>query len=266
MSLCRFTPPCGKCTICSVLKRTEWANRILLETVYSKHTLFITLTYNDKSLPTNGSVSPEHAVNFIKRLKYYHEKSLRYYICGEYGEKGLRPHYHAVIFSPDPIDHSSVESAWTYGFIHFGLDSNNAVAQYVAGYITKKLNRDDEYKDSILGSRHKEFSRKSQGLGRDVVTDIISATAGHLPDGDVYKSIQIDGRKIYLGKYVISKLRKALLNETKEPLFTKEMRALQFEKKYEEAKEKKVTLSEVNKQKRLNLISKVNLFKKEKKL
>lgn len=266
MSLCKFVPPCGKCDICSILKRTEWANRILLETIYSVNTIFITLTYNDENLPKDGSVSPEHAVNFIKRLKYYHEKPLRYYICGEYGEQGFRPHYHAVLFSPDPIEQSSIESAWTFGFIHIGENSNNAVAQYVAGYITKKLNRDDLYKESILGQRHKEFSRKSQGLGRDVVPDIINATAGHLPNGDVYKSIQLEGRKIYLGKYVITKLRKTLLNETKEPLYTKEMRSLQFEKNYEEAKAKNVTISEINKQKRLNLTSKVNLFKKEKKL
>lgn len=273
MNLCKWKPPCGKCTTCSVLKRTEWANRILIETIYSEYTLFITLTYNDENLPFNNSLTPEHAINFLKKLRYYHEpKKLRYYLCGEYGEQTWRPHYHAILFSATEIDKEHIAKSWTnklkepLGFIHFGENANNAVAQYVSGYITKKLNRDDLYKKSILGDRYKEFSLKSQGLGRALVLDIINSTGGLLLDEDVLKSINLDGKKIYLGKYLITKLRKTLLNDTKEPLYTKEMRALRFEKEIEDSVKKKISLSETKKQKILNLETKLKLFKKGKSL
>mgnify|MGYP003380228442 CR=1 FL=1 len=79
---------------------------------------------------------------------------IRYFHCGEYGEKNARPHYHACIFNfdfPDKIlwktdrkskfkyyNSPSLQRLWPYGFSTIG-DVTFESAAYVARYITKKI-------------------------------------------------------------------------------------------------------------------------------
>jgi hypothetical protein len=61
---------------------------------------FLTLTYADKMLPADRSISVKHWQLFAKRLRK-EVGPFRFYHVGEYGEKKGRPHYHAMIFGPD---------------------------------------------------------------------------------------------------------------------------------------------------------------------
>lgn len=108
--------PCGKCDLCHMSKREDISSRLDAEcTLWSCPPLFVTLTYHNGKLPSDG-VSKEHIVDFIKRLKYYLHKYdynpfFRYYLSAEYGHAGYyidsngvsrkgssRPHYHAIFF------------------------------------------------------------------------------------------------------------------------------------------------------------------------
>lgn len=112
---------------------------------------FVTLTYDQENLPYPGTLHPPHTRNFFKRLR----KStgpLSYYLCGEYGEKLHRPHYHAVVFGCSLADRDlhttrngcpvwtspTLSAAWEFGHAEFTSFTYGA-AQYVAGYVRKKL-------------------------------------------------------------------------------------------------------------------------------
>ena len=62
---------------------------------------FVTLTYDEKHLPKDGSLCLEHVQLFLKRLRFGSAFPLRYFLCGEYGEKTSRPHYHICLFGTD---------------------------------------------------------------------------------------------------------------------------------------------------------------------
>ncbi|MEO5355656.1 MAG: hypothetical protein H7835_21005, partial [Magnetococcus sp. XQGC-1] len=90
----------GQCVGCRLERSRQWAIRVMHEASQHEHNCFITLTYNDDNLPANGSLNYRHFQNFMKRLrKYYVEFTVRFYMCGEYGENFARPHYHACIFA-----------------------------------------------------------------------------------------------------------------------------------------------------------------------
>ena len=136
---------------------------------------FITLTYNDEHLPPSRNIEKKALQNFFKKLRtyinshhppYQHQpyKEIRYYACGEYGEKRGRPHYHACIFNYDfpdkqifrggrhpyhsgkfiqTNDHPLYTSAilqkiWNKGFTTIGEVTFDS-AGYVARYVTKKI-------------------------------------------------------------------------------------------------------------------------------
>lgn len=153
--------PCGQCLGCRMDRSKDWATRIVHEAQYWEEkgstSTFITLTYNDEHLPLDRSVNPEHFQKFMKRLrKAYPGKTIRYFHCGEYGEKYRRPHYHAILFNidfedkilwkysngkkRDPIYISrQLRNIWGKGFTSIG-DVTPESAAYVARYCVKKQN------------------------------------------------------------------------------------------------------------------------------
>lgn len=62
---------------------------------------FITLTYSDDHVPKDGSLDVRDFQLFMKRLRFGSSSPLRFFHCGEYGEKLGRPHYHACLFGED---------------------------------------------------------------------------------------------------------------------------------------------------------------------
>lgn len=106
------TIPCGQCIGCRIDRSREWANRCLMELEsHPEGGYFLTLTYNDMHLPWSwyadpytGEAQPSLTLDrrdvqlFIKRLRRATGQSLRYFGCGEYGPRTMRPHYHLIIF------------------------------------------------------------------------------------------------------------------------------------------------------------------------
>lgn len=102
---------CGQCIGCRLDYSREWANRCMLELHDHESAHFITLTYNDKHLPRSSYVDPDtgelftsytlrkrDAQLFMKRLRKKFGAGVRFFLCGEYGEKSYRPHYHLIAF------------------------------------------------------------------------------------------------------------------------------------------------------------------------
>lgn len=143
--------PCGKCIGCRLDKTSAWAMRMMHEAQMHDDNCFITLTYETE--PHDGSLNKKHFQDFIKRLrKKIWPQKLRYYQCGEYGEKLRRPHYHAILFGYDFQDKEILSNkngcrlytsqmlaeTWGLGFVTLSEVTFDTCA-YVARYVTKKI-------------------------------------------------------------------------------------------------------------------------------
>jgi hypothetical protein len=164
--------PCSKCPPCKKRRTSGWSFRLVKEGERSLSALFVTLTYNTETVPitNNGFMNLDKAdvQKFMKRLRKLSKQKLKYYVCGEYGTKRMRPHYHLIIFNADK---EKVEQAWTLerrplGQIYIG-DVNEASIGYTLKYMCKKGKIPMYYNDD----RQKEFSLMSKGLGSNYLTD-----------------------------------------------------------------------------------------------
>lgn len=139
----RVSVPCGKCSSCLSNKRQSWAVRLSEEMKVSSNHRFITLTYNDDN--NTGSVSKTDVQLFLKRLRHYCSKvnpdlNQRYYIAGEYGTKGHRPHYHALLFNLPVLNeldlYDLIGKSWQKGHSYIGTVTERSIS-YVAKYLLK---------------------------------------------------------------------------------------------------------------------------------
>lgn len=179
--------PCGKCIGCRLEKARQWAVRCVHEAQMYNQNCFITLTYNNKNLPKDRNIEKRALQLFFKKLrKHINTQEIRYYACGEYGDKMGRPHYHACIFNYDfpdkkllhgaqrrfnkgyfqqTNDHDLFTSAtldkiWAKGYATIG-ELTFQSAGYVARYVTKKITG-EKAKNHYLG-RTPEFALMSRG-------------------------------------------------------------------------------------------------------
>lgn len=126
------------------------------EAKYHEQKAFLTLTYDDLNLPKNGSLDKTHFQKFMKRLRKEHGGSLRYFMCGEYGDSTERPHYHAILYGCDFNDrtkHSTgakgdqiwksknLDRIWGLGHCYIGSVTPESCG-YVSRYIMKKITGD----------------------------------------------------------------------------------------------------------------------------
>lgn len=153
------TLPCGKCVGCLVRRVGEWSLRCVLEAKHWERASFLTLTYRTSELPANRSLLKRDHQTFFKRLRQVLKREhgvsrLKYYMCGEYGERKGRPHYHVVLFGwdfPDRVEVANnpgardplftsalLEAVWGHGSVRIG-DVTAQSAAYVARYTLKKL-------------------------------------------------------------------------------------------------------------------------------
>lgn len=198
---------CGQCMPCRVNRRRLWTGRIVLESRHHEHNAFATFTYAD---PCPFELDPRHLQLFWKKLRKVHAP-FRYFAVGEYGDKTFRPHYHAALFGVSFLEGELLAQTWEHGFIHLGELNHNS-AQYIAGYVTKKMTAKD---DPRLEGRHPEFARMSlrPGIGRLAMTEAgrhfteSAASRGLLKMGDVPRDIQTDGKSYPLGRYLRNALR-----------------------------------------------------------
>lgn len=167
---------------------------------------FLTLTFDEQNLPYDGSIRVSHIQKFMKKLRkryvpknpykkgtpeylvFRREKAIRFFACGEYGEKTMRPHYHVLLFNHDFHDKElwrnnddgrlwtskSLDRLWPFGFSSLGRVSFHSAA-YVARYAMKKVTGQkaaEHYaytsKDGRTHQRRPEFLTMSRypGIGR----------------------------------------------------------------------------------------------------
>lgn len=169
--------PCGRCIGCRLERARQWAVRIVHEAKMHDENCFITLTYDDEHLPKGGTLCVKDCQQFLKRLRARLEpKRIRFFLCGEYGERLGRPHYHAIVFGWMPSDRVRIgggdelplwssrllSDAWGLGHASVGQVSFDS-ASYVANYSTKKIT--GEKAAEHYGGRKPEFLVMSRRPG-----------------------------------------------------------------------------------------------------
>ena len=100
--------------------------RMLHELSDYEDAVFVTLTYDEDHIPSNHSLKKSDLQKWFKRVrKEIEPKKIRYFACGEYGDKTQRPHYHAIIFglSLRADDKMVMQSKWPMGRLHYVLPS-----------------------------------------------------------------------------------------------------------------------------------------------
>lgn len=178
----RLSLPCGRCMGCRLERSRQWAVRIMHEASLYSHNCFVTLTFDDEHLAKmcpGGSLDRRHVQLFLKRLRRrFDDRKIRYYYCGEYGDRFERPHYHLCLFNldfEDKVLHGrrngfdyfespSLRELWSFGF-SVVTDLTFESAAYVARYCVKKVNGD--MADEHYKGRLPEFGQASlkPGLG-----------------------------------------------------------------------------------------------------
>jgi len=167
------------------------------EAMMHNNNCFITLTYNDENIPPQGSLRKMDFQKFFKRLRQHLVREnckipLRYYQCGEYGEKLGRPHYHAIIFGYDFPDKyvwctrnnykfyrsQLLEKLWQYGHSLIG-DATYDTSAYVARYVTKKITGDKS--SNHYNGKLPEYNTMSRrrGLGYSFIQKYMSDVYPH---------------------------------------------------------------------------------------
>lgn len=170
--------PCGDCLGCAMQSAKNWATRLICEHFQNIEDgyfgFFFTFTYNEQFCPKQLSVST--AQELVKKIKLFcenHDMKFRYYLCGEYGGKSGRPHYHLCLWLWPGLSDFTLNlqqrllngNLWPFGFIHCDVLNSTSIA-YVARYSVKK---------QVLGRSVRkilnhdgvqtEFSLKSRGIG-----------------------------------------------------------------------------------------------------
>lgn len=210
---------CGQCLPCRINRRRLWTWRQVMESFCHEQNCFITLTYDDAHLPRTedgkATLVPDHATLFIKRLRERvrsaDERRFRYFLVGEYGDESDRPHYHATLFGLGPLDAPLIQASWSGGF-SYTAEFNEKTAQYVCGYVVKKMVAKDHPQ---LAGRRPEFARMSRrpGIGAAamaVVAESLGSDAGLdelLRTGDVPHQLKMGRMSIPLGRYLREVLR-----------------------------------------------------------
>lgn len=175
------TNGCGRCLECKIKESKQWAQRSVAESEMHVDNWFITLTYNDEHLPPSVPTFSRHNYEFgfwfpllyedfegfkkrlLEHMRYHFDvDGIRFLMCGEYGPKTGRPHFHVIFYGlplPDVQKHCDVtvggkkyvyltskliEDKWGKGFVTIGEVNWNTSA-YVARYVLKKFSNLEEY-------------------------------------------------------------------------------------------------------------------------
>jgi hypothetical protein len=186
--------PCGKCAECKAARISGWTFRLMKEAERSTSALFITLTYEIPPLTEKGlmTLDKRDPVLFIKKIRKKHHindnTKLKYYLAGEYGTKGDRPHYHIILFNANLSDligkqlATQIElgnltldgktpmqiKAWQHGHSTIG-ELTEGGASYTCKYISKTA----RIPKFIGDDRTPEYSNMSKGIGDNYPTESI---------------------------------------------------------------------------------------------
>ena len=231
--------PCGRCEGCLLERSRQWAVRCMHEASQWDKNCFITLTY--KETPDWNSLKHEDFQLFMKRFRrrckgynvYKVTKKngdivdtypIRFYMAGEYGTHGGRPHYHACIFNyafedlkflrstnsgAELYRSALLESLWPHGFSSVGNVTFESAA-YVARYVMKKMKEEEEDKHAVIDwetgetvPRTPEYNKMSlkPGIGANFIDKYQSDVFPH-------DYVVVNGHKAKPPRYYFKRLEK----------------------------------------------------------
>lgn len=151
--------PCGKCEPCELNRVSSMSARMVHEASLHASSFFLTLTYDEAHLPSDGNLVPQHWTKFIGKLRAATRRrssdapKLRFVACGEYGDRLGRPHYHAIVFGLDLTDRRIwsrskrgddlfcsdwLSAIWGKGNVIVGEVTSHSCS-YVAAYTVKSV-------------------------------------------------------------------------------------------------------------------------------
>lgn len=215
---------CGNCIGCRITKTKEWQSRCVHEAAQHEISSFITLTYREEFY--RPSLEYGDFQKFIRRLrKERGSKTTRFFMSGEYGEEGDRPHFHALLFGIGFTDRTiwkttragyrlyrsaELEKLWPVGHSSIG-EVTPASAAYCAGYAIKKVGGD-------LADTH--YLRVDKRTGEEVLVEPEFARMSLKPGigqgflekygSDIYRddAVVIEGRQQPPPRYYDKRLKK----------------------------------------------------------
>ena len=189
--------PCGQCIRCKLDRAAAWSVRCVHESKLYDSNCFVTLTYDDDNMPEDWSLRHEDFREFMRTLRSYYDRSqfdigrdhrrkVKFFMCGEYGDRFGWPHYHSLLFNYDFKDKKYFRTTdtghkvftsdilsefWGKGICEIGNVSYDS-AGYIARYCTKKVTGDMAYEHyrfvDPLGNvwnRLPEYGSNSNGIG-----------------------------------------------------------------------------------------------------
>ena len=171
--------PCGQCIACRLNYGMYWSIRMMEELKHHDKACFATLTYDDEHLNDmfedygNMCLQKRDLQLFFKRLRKHCR--VRYFACGEYGDRFKRPHYHAIIYGVDPSEVELIESCWNKGFVKLGTVTPDSCT-YVAKYMTKKLRGkalDEKLKEDPDYQNEFVLMSRRPGIGSDLSSEMV---------------------------------------------------------------------------------------------
>lgn len=201
---------CGQCINCRIQHAAQSAIRCVHEAKCHDVNTFVTLTYDDKHLPEDGGLNHRDFQLFMKRLRAESEFKFKMVMCGEYGERTNRPHYHALLFGCDFNDRKFykktaqghrldtsvlLEDLWQLGLCTVG-DVTYESCRYVTGYIQKKVTG-PKAADHYMG-RRPDYIVWGNGIGAMHFQKYGSAYY----DNDF---VVVDGKRMKIPKYYDTK-------------------------------------------------------------
>lgn len=268
--------PCGHCAECIKDKQNEYIIRTIEETAKVKGDVyFLTLTYSDKNVPLtvdpDGELVDEETGEILDTLKtlnnhditawkkrcrryiQYHfnrKCNFSYLICGEYGPRTHRPHYHGIFIGISPEDMEIFKKDWetNYGYTCIKKISRfdiERTARYISKYITKMKDLEDEnvmngkvqkprklcsvgygmpskerwkrMKIDVMGADYtpEELNKMAVGSVRQVnkVVDKISRSLKYKQNGKEYKLPAYYRKKMFYAPDAHGKNRKTAISE-----------------------------------------------------
>lgn len=196
--------------------------------------VFLTLTYSEKKLPISGSLIKKDYQQFLKRLRLaIHPVKCRYYLVGEYGDIGGRPHYHCVLFGygegvrPGVISERTLSICteeekelfrlWGFGNVHVG-SVTEASLQYACKHLVKGLKNDVADGCPVKLPEFARMSLRPHGLGFGALDEFERAFCGsskgalavYLLGGDAPAGIRLENKILPIGRYLRKGLRARL--------------------------------------------------------
>lgn len=169
--------PCGQCMACRINRSNEWSDRISHELALYNTACFATITYDDPHLPPNASLSKRDIQLWLKLLRKHLKKTIKYYICGEYGGTTFRPHYHGIFINISPHEMKTLGKRLWNKCDPQQFRVSMAVPEtinYTTKYIQKTALGESAKSSYDANNLERPFALMSKGIGKSYMQNSIN--------------------------------------------------------------------------------------------